>query len=408
VLLGHGGISPDPASPGDDERLAALLSGVDLVLAGHTHLEGGPRVVVAADGSEVPIVAAAAYGRTVGRVELLLKEGQRPRLVEDQTAFLPVDDRVVPTASTAIRGLLSAVIAGIEAEFLPGTLSVIEGAAVEDDPAIAGDLYFRALAHTAFDVPGLRQPGETNGLNLSTDALRASAEALAGDTEIALQNSGSVRADLFAGDVSMADVYRMAPLGADPTTGTPGYPVIRIFVTTAELRAALEGTLGMSFLGAADFYLSPAGLRVVYDPTRPPFDPADPLGPGWITALALVGADGVETPLYDASAAIAGLPAGWTSNPGALRSVATTYYVGAFAEAFGVTLRDATGAPVALEDAILTWPGTTATVKDHQVLGRYVKGACAANGGELPSAYDEGAPEGVVPRRILCEGVACP
>jgi 5'-nucleotidase len=414
VMLGHGGIAENPAVPGDDERLAKLLTGVDLILAGHTHLEG-QRSYVGPDGFQVPILAAPALGRAVGRVELMLHEGGRPTMIEDQTAFLPVDSATAPTASAFVRGALAWVIAGIEAAFLPDTLTAIEGAPVTDDPSVVGDLYFRKLCSTPFTVTGLRQPGETNALNLDTDALLAVALGIGLPSDVALQYSGGSRADFFPGDITMADVFRMAPLGGDPTTGTPGYPLIRAATTTAELRAAIEGTLPMAYplspIYSPDFYLAPAGLRVVYDPSRTPLDPANPIGPGWVTEMALVAGDGRETLLYDATADLGGgLPPGWTSDPTALRSIVTTYIVGAFAESFGITLRDPeTGEPLAsLDDAVVVWPGTPHTIKDHQVIGRYLKGACAANGGELPSIYDETRTEGAVPRRVVCEGAACP
>lgn len=426
VLLGHGGVSQNPAVPGDDERLAALLSGVDLVLAGHTHLEKGLQLLKDADGRDVPLVAAAPLGLEVGRVELMLHAGGRATLVEDQTAFVPVDSRTVPAqaGSSPIPGALTKVIAGIEAAFLPGTLSLITGGAVTDDPAVAGDLYFWKLCSASFDVVGLRPPGENNALNLDTDAMLAFVNSdalvatLGGSTEIALQNSGGARADFFAGDITMADVYRMAPLGADPTTGTPGYPLVRVFMTTGELFGALDATLMMggyplSPAYSQDYYLSPAGLHVEYDPSRPPFDPtAQPGTTGWVTRMALVGSDDTtETAvLYDLDLN----PAGWLVNPADLRSLVSTYYVASFAQYFGITLRDQTGTPLAsLDDAIVHWPLPGGpTVKDHQALGRYLKGL-SDQFGALPPIYDE-LTLGHVPRRVTCESAvasgwgACP
>jgi 2',3'-cyclic-nucleotide 2'-phosphodiesterase (5'-nucleotidase family) len=408
VLLGHGGITANPATPGDDERLAGLLSGVDVVLAGHTHLESGVRVLTDADGLEVPLLAAPALGRAVGRVELMLHDGGRATLVEDQTAFLPVDSRTIPLPASLAVGALERVIAGIEEQFLPGTLYLIEGEPVADDPNVAGDLYFRKLCSTSFDVVGLRQPGENNALNLDTDAMLTVVNGIGLPTEIALQNSGGVRADFFEGDITMADVFRMSPLGGDPTTGTPGYPLVRVFMSTGELLGAIEATLGMAYplspVYSPDYYLAPAGLSIAYDPSLPPFNPANPGEPGWVTRMALVAPDGSETVLYDVSA---NPSSGWTSDPYALRSLVSTYYVASFAQYFGIVLRDETGAPLAsLDDAILTWPGTEYTIKDHQTLGRYLKSACGETGA-LPSIYDENTAEGDVPRRVVCEGAYC-
>jgi len=46
--------------------------------------------------------------------------------------------------------------------------------------------------------------------------------------------------------------------------------------------------------------------------------------------------------------------------------------------------------------------------KDHQALALYVGQACQANGGTLPTLYDESTAEGAVPRRVTCAGPVCP
>jgi hypothetical protein len=196
----------------------------------------------------------------------------------------------------------------------------------------------------------------------------------------------------------------MAPLGGDPTTGTPGYPLVRVWMAAGELWGALEQTLLMASQGGSntDFLVSPSGLRVAFDPTRVPYALG---GPGWVTELALVAPDasgGADTELLlDAT--------GWKVDPATrLISVVTTYQVAGFAGAFGVHLfADAAATPLAsLDDAILHWPVTgSPTVKDHQALGSYLFGACGGNGGELPALYDE-ATAGPIPRRVVCEGAA--
>ena len=360
----------------------------------------------------MPLVAAPPLGRAVGKVELMVHPGGRPTLVEDQTELLPVDSTTIPLATAIIAGALTSVVEGIEAQFLPATLTLIEGASVTDDPAVPGDLYFRPLCHSAFDVVGLRQPGETNALNLDTDAMLAVMAGIGLPTEVAIQNSGGARADFFPGDITMADVFRMAPLGGDPTTGTPGYPLVRVFMTAVELRAAFEGTLPMAYplspIYSPDYFLAPAGLRIAFDPTRPSARPrrSGPGPPGWVTRMALVAPDGTETLLYDATVDYSPtLPPGWTANPLALHSLVSTYYVASFAQYFGLHLyADAAGTALgSLDEAIVEWPGTSYTVKDHQTLGRYLHGTCALNGGELPSIYDEATAEGAVPRRVVCE-----
>jgi len=415
LLLGHGGIGHTAATPGDDEQLVGALRGVDLVVSGHTHEQpDAVRWVTSIDGKQVPVMQPAAYGREVGRAELVLTDGLAPALDTDpaRTRFLAVDDRVAASTDAALRTELATMIGGLEQSFLPSTLSAIEGVEVTDDPAVVGDLYYRSLGSTAFDVIGLA-PGETAALNLDTDAMLAAANAYAGPTLAALQASGAIRGDLLAGQtgqLAFADVYRMVPLGLDPADGTPGFPLVRFHLAAAELRGALELTLGLA-LENGDYYVSPSGLAVAYDLTRRPLDAGNPLSTGWITRLASVAADGAETVIYDASAFAS--TGGWASpNPfGApvptwLTPVplATTYQVGAFAVSFGITPKNADGSATTLAASVVRRPGGSA-VKDHQALGAFIK-SIAADG--LPSRYDAATTEGQVPRRMVCSGLACP
>jgi 2',3'-cyclic-nucleotide 2'-phosphodiesterase (5'-nucleotidase family) len=416
IALGHGGIGATPDVLGEDELLAANVTGIDLVVSGHTHLSTpAPRLVQDPAGRSVPVVQAKAYGEEVGRVELVFDGGSRPALDPARTAFLRVDDRILATANPAILGVLDATMAYLEAgagagpSFLERALTHVEGTPVTDDPAFAGTLYFRPLCHTSFDVVGLGT-GETNGMNLDTDAMLAAARG-AGPTIAALQSRGSIRADLqvgATGRLTFADVYDVVPLGGDPTvvvtggpaavaaalTEVPGYPLVRFWLSTAELRAALEASLLMSTRDP-DYFLGPSGLAVQYDPTRAPFDPAAPLGPGWVTRVATVDEAGAETGvLYDvAQAGVLGTH--FLGDPTALQPVAATYYVASFAQLAGVTLRDSLGAPTTPAAAILR-RGDGSAVKDHESLAAFIRDQCAANGGELPARYG-----GVVPRRMV-------
>ncbi len=408
VVLGHGGIRvPGSSTPGDDERLAAAVPGIDLLVSGHTHFDPGAPIFVAdPDGRQVPVLQIAPFGAGVGRAELIVKPGGRPEFDAERSSFLSVDDRIVAigTEFPEIQAAIDQVLGALENTGSPSplerTLSAIEETQVLHDPDHPGDLYFRRLGHTSFDVPGLAI-GETNVANLDTDAMLDSADALAGATQIALQNRGAIRANLrkgATGVLSLADVFAAVALGLDPTDGKPGYPLVRVLLVTAELRAALEMTLQAAMVDP-DYQLLPSGLKLEYDPTRTPFDSANPAGPGWITKLSLVDRDGNETALFDASITATG---GWVSDPYAARSVVTSYQVASFAASFGIHLLDpGTGNPITPTNAVLR-RADGSSVKDYQSLASYVRSVCAANGGELPSRYDGNTAEGHVPRRVVC------
>ncbi|HET8539484.1 MAG TPA: metallophosphoesterase [Anaeromyxobacter sp.] len=461
ILLGHGGIGPDQLHPGEDELMALQLKGVDLVLSGHSHLFTPQARIVYGSGTAVPVVQAKPYGRNVGKVELVFRdddEAPRPYLDPAGTQFFAVDEGVAKATDAAfltdlntrtigfLEYGLDQNVATVIPSFLETTLTKITGTTVA--AGAPGSLWTYTLG-TA--LPGVgctlgfevedASFGESNALNLDTDAIRAAGGELA-TTEIAVQAFGPLRGGLkpgTTGQIGFADVYHMAPLGGDPSVApptdmnpatnpvgvqaylnaVPGYPLVRFNLPTVALRAVYETTLQFAYGVNGDFFLGASGLVVHYDPTRVPlFDPESPMGPGWVTYMALEGG----AVLYDVT------NTDWQAagyfNPAeaaALRSVATTYYIAGFASAFGVTLYDDVGRPYgkAVDDCLPDPPGTCgagpienailvrneAHIKDYEAIARHIIDECAANGGTLPAEY---GPTATVPRRVCLGACASP
>jgi len=421
VMVSHGGVNTDQPELGDDYLVAQNVPGIDIIVSGHSHtaLEE-PMFAEGPDGYTVPIVQAGSYGRFLGRAELVLHDGERPTIDTDpeKTGLLVVDDSIVPT-DEAMLAELDGIIGDIEADVLPEQLSRIEGAEVTDDPGVLGDLYFRDMGSTEFDVIGNSAQTETNMLNLSTDAMLATAEDLAGPTLVAVQASGNVRDDIVVGKtgvLSYADLYRIFPLGENPLDGSPGYPLTRFYIYTVELKAAFEVGVSRGYLEDS-LYLGAAGVKVEYDTSRDPQDIssiAKTLDPqnGRVTRILVDvdHTDGVE----DYTVALFDINregnAAWQSELGndafALQPVVTSLYIASFASAAGVTLKNESGQEISLTDAILRRPDDS-PVKDYESFISYVRQICSDNGGLLPSRYDETSSEGPIPRRMICSGPLC-
>jgi len=417
VAVSHGGVNTAEPELGDDYQIARNVEGIDIIVSGHSHtpLEQ-PMLAEGPDGHMVPIVQAGSFGRFLGRAELILRDGERPELDLDpeRTGLIRIDDRIVPR-DQEILAALDALIADLEASALPAQLSRIEGAEVTDDPGILGDLYFRTMGTTDFDVIGLRASSETNVLNLSTDAMLAAAEELAGPTTVAVQASGNVRDDILAGRtgaLSYADLYRILPLGLDPTDGSIGYPLTRFYIYTVELKAAFEIGVSRGYLEDS-LFLGASGIRVEYDTSRDPqvldsmIDALDPHN-GRVTRILVDvdHTDGVDDPtvaIFD----IERTGAEWDSELGgafALHPVVTSLYIASFADTAGVTLKNESGQAVELADTILRRDDQSA-VKDYEAFISYVLQVSGEGG--LPARYDEEAPEGQIPRRLICAGPLC-
>ncbi|HKE19625.1 MAG TPA: metallophosphatase, partial [Kofleriaceae bacterium] len=97
VALSHSGVDLATPENGDDWNIAQNVSGIDVIVSGHTHTEVDDAIVVQdPEGSDVTIVQAGSYGRFLGRVELVLPaDGGRPTL--DTYNLLPIDDTIVPS-----------------------------------------------------------------------------------------------------------------------------------------------------------------------------------------------------------------------------------------------------------------------------------------------------------------------
>jgi 2',3'-cyclic-nucleotide 2'-phosphodiesterase (5'-nucleotidase family) len=403
VMVSHAGVSLIDEDVSEDLQIARHVNGIDLIVSGHSHtLLPEPIVATAPDGHEVPIVQAGAYGTWLGRLELVLEPGQRPRLETDagKTKLFPIDDRIVGD-DPSILAALTELIDSLESE----------GAPVVDDPEVTGDLYFRPVGSTDFDVDGSARSKETNILNLSTDAMMAAAWELAGPTQVAINASGSVRGDIFVGstgDMTLADLYRIFPLGVNPVDGSVGYPLIRTFIWKAELKGAFEIAVSTGLVADA-YFLTPSGARVEIDTSRPAWDPGSPLDAdnGRVTKITLDPQPDDDVEEYTEVIFDVNADDPWQGSFTDQISVVTSWYVGSFAAAAGVTLKDEAGNPITLEQAYLL-DGDAADVKEYEAFIRYIQEESEANGGKLPSRYDATSEEGSLPRRMICTGPLCP
>lgn len=304
-----------------------------------------------------------------------------------------------------------------------------------------GDLWFHSLGTTGFDVGARQASNESNILNLVADANRAMSNQLADFgkepwIDVAIAANGTVRDTLGAGQtgaLTLADLFRVVPLGISPQESTPGFSLVDFYLLAPELKAVLEVGVGTGATSSS-FWLGLSGARVEYDPSLPIFDATNPTTTGRITKieLAVKAQDWDDTgaifvPLFDANN-------GGFADASQLVHVSTDLYVALFAGGLGFCPRDVTGAyhpqcTTCTTDAECVEPGgvcnttqgvctggappafslrTTVDIgggirqelKEFLALTSYVR---RMPGDALPSNYSE-----AVPRRVCCVGSACP
>jgi 5'-nucleotidase len=232
--------------------LAAEVSGVDVILGGHSHTLVAPPVLVDGPDRPVTIVQAGAHGRWLGRLDLDLAADGRVTLAAQQIREL--------TTQIAEDAAVAALVAQLAAP-----LEAVRRRVVGRLPAAMSN----ATCGSA--------PCEIGALVAET--MRAALGA-----EIGWQNGGGVRAGLPGGEVTMGDVLATLPFGN--TTA-------RMMLRGAALIEALENGLGRLPAPSGRFPQL-AGLRFTADAARPAGER--------VTAAEVREADGSWRPLDPARA----------------------------------------------------------------------------------------------------------
>jgi 5'-nucleotidase len=233
IVVGHLGLAVDL-------ELAAAVTGIDVVVGGHSHtllsnsLPGAqgpyPVVATAPDGVQVPIVQAGAVGRYLGRIDVTFDSEGRVIAWTGDTILL---DHSVPEDREAV--------------------AVIDRLA---EPVAA--LRRRIVGESAQPIDQTRCRAEECEMgNLVADAiLWATREQ---GVEIVLQNGGGLRASMNAGAITYGDVLTVLPFQNTIAT---------LKLSGRDVVEALEIGVAQVERGAGQFP-QVAGLRYEFDKRRP-------------------------------------------------------------------------------------------------------------------------------------------
>jgi 2',3'-cyclic-nucleotide 2'-phosphodiesterase (5'-nucleotidase family) len=217
ILLAHEGGSCDGRScRGEIFELAEELGpgGVDLIVSGHSHTR------IADDAGSIPVMQARSSGRAVGIADFVRKPGGGWQVAVQVVQAVP--DGVTPDAA----------------------LSTLAEQAHQRSAKQIDRVVARLRA------PMQRAPGEHALGNFVADAQRNVTRA-----DLALMNSGGIRADLAAGAVTFGELFAVMPFDNK---------VVVLELTGAQLREVLEAALRN---GRPSAHV--AGATVRYDPRRP-------------------------------------------------------------------------------------------------------------------------------------------
>ena len=240
VCLSHSGTGDSLASS-EDEELAKAVDGIDVIVSGHTHSTLAEPLVV----NDTYIVSSGPYCQNLGSLTFSWDDGGEKRLLDYR--LIPIDETVAEDPEIA------------------GTVEQWKDMVGETYLARYGLTYDEVLTHSDYD---LNTPAsavqENNGLGtLVSDAFlwadRTLNAAYADSPHtVSVTADGVLRANLPAGDLTAAMAFDVLSMGVGED-GTSGFPLVAVYLTGKELKAAMEVDASVTpIMPAAQLYMSGA------------------------------------------------------------------------------------------------------------------------------------------------------
>lgn len=248
VCMSHSGTGDSLASS-EDEELAKAVDGIDVIVSGHTHSTLAEPLVV----NDTYIVSSGPYCQNLGSLTFSWDDGGEKRLLDYR--LIPIDETVAENPEIA------------------GLVEQWKDMVGETYLARYGLTYDEVLTHSDYD---LNTPAsavqENNDLGtLVSDAFlwadRTLNAAYADSPHtVSVTADGVLRANLPAGDLTAAMAFDVLSMGVGED-GTSGFPLVAVYLTGKELKAAMEVDASVTpIMPAAQLYMS--GAKYAFNTKR--------------------------------------------------------------------------------------------------------------------------------------------
>ena len=245
IALSHSGVWFENGQWGfEDVELAKAVPQIDIIVSGHSHQLVKEPIIV----GKTIIVQAGALGKYLGELTVQRKDHGDLKVTDYELHIL--DDKVKGDEETMDE--VAQMGATIEQKILAPRGFTFDEAVVETDRELTKDFDDHLLA------------------NLVTDSIR-----LAAKSDFAFTGNGTIRSIMNKGRTgvqSVADVFRITPLGKGYTDNAPGYPLIKAFLTGPEVKSLVEVFLLSYTTKGPPYFPRVSGIRIHYNPLRFPFD----------------------------------------------------------------------------------------------------------------------------------------
>lgn len=246
VALSHSGTSN---GEGEDVDLAKAVTGIDVIVSGHSHTTLNEPIVV----NDTIIVSAGRYGQKLGVLKLNVN-GENVSLKDYE--LVEINESIKEDAEIA------ALVEEYKTEVEENYLS--DYGMTFDQVLLNNQVEFETVSQ----VKG-SQHESTLG-NLFSDAYKWMIEEVTGETiDVAVTANGVIRDTIQLGDISVSDIFNTASLGV----GTEG-ELILIYLTGKDLKTVLEIDASVyPLMKAAGLYSS--GVEYSYNLNRMFFNRVD-------------------------------------------------------------------------------------------------------------------------------------
>jgi 5'-nucleotidase len=290
VLLSHEGFTLDinGYATGNDAYIADNVSGIDVILSGHLHINH-TAVKTAANTNNTILVEPGQYGEYVARLDLKVDKTSG-KINSYASTNVHINDTI--SGNAWMNSLVNVVNSSLNTALVPafnalfgstsGVSSILDtvaingiGIAINQDSITPGfTIGESVLGNLTADsyrnaINGIwAEAYAESGYNVTyANAVMTTATGDANRVQIGFIPGGVIRDPLAVedGTISFADLYNVVPLGGDPLDSSAlGYPLLTTYIKAADIYNAIAVSVSMGMIsGNSDYYINFAGIYVV-------------------------------------------------------------------------------------------------------------------------------------------------
>jgi len=241
ICLSHSGIE-------EDKKLARLIKGIDIIIAGHCHTALFEPIYI----DNTLIVEAGSYANYLGKLEVFIEKG---KVNVRGYKLIPIDDSILE--DPALKRIITDYKDIIDRE-------ILSPIGLESSKTLA-EVDFNLIAEG-------KKMLESNLGDLAADAMRFAIDSVEQEdpVDFAFQPTGFLRGNIYKGEIRVSDVFRVSPLGTGPKK-IGGWPLVSFYLNAKEIKRILEISIFLTLTRRKDYFLQISGLRFSYNPLRPNF-----------------------------------------------------------------------------------------------------------------------------------------